>query len=395
MELDPFDYAFHEDPYPTYRWLRDHEPVHHNPRLGLWALSRFRDVLDASLDHATFSSARGTLAHDLDPAILEATPLMIFMDPPRQVRLRKLVSRAFTPAAVAALAPAIRSLAVQLVDELREAGGGDFVHTLAAVLPLEVISTMLGVPDADRTQVRQWSDLGLERDEGSPMPPPRAIEAMGRTAAYFVAMIDERRRRPGDDLLSRLLEAEIADDDGRPTRLTPGEILGFMTLLSGAGNETVTKLLGNAAVLLARHPDARAGLVADPARIPGAIEECLRYWPPSQYQGRHLTRDVTLHGVTIPAGSRVLLLTGAACRDEREFPDADAFRTDRPVPIQLAFGHGAHKCLGAALARLEARIALEEWLARVPSWEVDDAGLVRVHMTSVMGFAKVPVRIAA
>ncbi|HSJ98168.1 MAG TPA: cytochrome P450, partial [Myxococcota bacterium] len=223
----------------------------------------------------------------------------------------------------------------------------------------------------------------------------RALEAMGRTTAYFVELIAERRRRPGDDLLARLLDAEVADDDGRPTRLSPGEILGFVTLLSGAGNETVTKLLGNAAVLLARHPEARAALVEDPTRIPGAIEECLRYWPPSQYQGRHLTRAVTLHGVTIPAGARVLLLTGAACRDEREFPDADAFRIDRPVPIQLAFGHGAHKCLGAALARLEARVALEEWLARVPVWEVDDAGLVRVHMTSVMGFARVPVRIAA
>ena len=395
MELDPFDYAFQDDPYPTYRWLRDHEPVHHSPRLGLWALSRFRDVLEASLDHATFSSARGTLAHDMDPALLAAVPMMIFLDPPRQTRLRKLVSRAFTPAAVAALEPAIRRLAARLVQDLREAGGGDFVHGLAAVLPLEVISTMLGVPEADRPQVRRWTDLGLERDEGSALPPPRSIEAMASNRAYFVELIAERRRRPGDDLLSRLLEAEVADEDGRPTRLGDGEILGFVTLLSGAGNETVTKLLGNAAVLLARHPAARAALVADPGLIPGAVEECLRYWPPSQYQGRHLLRDVTRHGVTIPAGSRVLLLTGAACRDPREFPDADAFRIDRAIPIQLAFGHGAHKCLGAALARLEARVALEEWLARVPAWEVDDAGLARVHMTSVMGFSRVPVRIAA
>jgi cytochrome P450 len=395
VELDPFDHAFQDDPYPAYRWLRDHEPVHHSPRLDLWALSRFRDVLDASLDHATFSSARGTLTHDMDPKRLAAVPMMIFLDPPRQTRLRKLVSRAFTPAAVAALEPGVRALAASLAEELREAGGGDFVQALAAVLPLEVISTLLGVPAADRAQVRRWTDLGLERDERSPLPPPRALEAMGRTSAYFQELVAERRRRPGDDLLSRLLDAEVADDGGRPTRLTDGEILGFVTLLSGAGNETVTKLLGNAAVLLARHPEARAALVADPGRIPAAIEECLRYWPPSQYQGRCLHRDVTLHGVTIPAGARVLLLTGAACRDEREFPEADAFRIDRPIPIQLAFGHGAHKCLGAALARLEARVALEEWLARVPAWEVDDAGLARVHMTSVMGFARVPVRIAA
>lgn len=345
-------------------------------RGSAWALSRFHDALD----HATFSSARGTLTHDVDP--------------PRQTRLRKLVSRAFTPAAVAALEPAIRALAVRLVEELR-AGGGDFVQQLAAVLPLAVISTMLGVPPADRPQVRRWTDLGLERDEDSPLPPPCAMEAMGHNAAYFRDLIAARRRRPGDDLLSRLLDAEVADDDGRPTRLSDGEILGFVVLLSGAGNETVTKLLGNAAVLLARHPQARAALCAEPRRIPAAVEECLRYWPPSQYQGRHLTRDVTLHGVTIPAGSRVLLLTGAACRDEREFPDADAFRIDRSIPIQLAFGHGARKCPGAALARLEARVALEEWLARVPGWEVDDDGLARVHMTSVMGFARMPVRIAA
>jgi cytochrome P450 len=392
MELDPFAWSFQEDPYPVYRWLRDHTPVYHNGRADFFALSRFRDVLDASLDPATFSSARGTLVHDLDPALLEAVPMMIFMDPPRQTRLRKLVSRAFTPRAVAALEPAIRALAARLAEAARAAGGCEFVGEFAAVLPVEVISELLGVPAADHAQVRQWTDHSLERDPDTTALPARALEANAKLFAYFRELVAERRRRPGPDLVSGLLTAEVAGDDGKRERLGDAEIVGFAGLLSGAGNETVSKLLANAIVLLARHPAVRAGLARDPRGIPATVEECLRYWPPSQYQGRSLTRDVTLHGVAMPKEARVLLLTGAACRDEREFPDADRFDPDRAIPIQLALGHGVHKCLGAALARLEARVALEEWIARVPLWEVDEAGLERVHMSSVMGFAKVPLR---
>ena len=392
-ELDPYAYAFHEDPYPTYRWLRDHAPAHHNERLGFYALSRWRDVLDASLDPTTYSSARGTLVQDIDPALLEAMPMMIFMDPPRQTRLRKLVGKVFTPRAMAALEPAIRALAVRLIEPLVEAGRCEFVSAFAGVLPIETISTLLGVPAADRQMVREWTDASLTRDPDSPALPRAALEAHAHMRAYFSELVAERRRRPGDDLVSGLLGAEIErDDGGGRTRLSDGEIIGFTGLLSGAGNETVTKLLGNAMVLLARHPEAREALARAPRRIPGAVEEALRYWPPSQYQGRSLTRDVELHGEKLPRGARVLLLTGSACRDEREFPDADRFDIAREIPLQLAFGHGVHKCLGAALARLESRVSLEEWLARVPRWEVDDAGLERVHMTSVMGFAKVPLR---
>jgi len=387
MQLDPYSYAFHEDPYPTYRWLRDHAPVYRNERLGFYALSRWRDVLEASLDPATYSSARGTLLQDVDPQLLEAVPMMIWMDPPRQTRLRKLVGKVFTPRAMAALEPEIRALAVRLVEAQRERGGCEFVSAFAGVLPIEVISTLLGVPPADRERVREWTDASLTRDPDTPALPPAALEAYEHIRAYFTALVSERRKRPGEDLVSGLLTAEIEGE-----RLTDGEILGFTGLLSGAGNETVTKLLGNAIVLLARNPEARETLVRSPQRIPDAIEEALRYWPPSQYQGRSLTRDVELHGERLPRGSRVLLLTGSACRDEREFPDADRFDMDRKIPVQLAFGHGVHKCLGAALARLEARVSLEEWLARIPVWEVDEAGLEHVHMTSVMGFARVPLR---
>jgi cytochrome P450 len=390
MELDPYCYAFHEDPYPTYRWLRDEAPLYHNERLGFYALSRFRDVVEASLDHATYSSAYGTLVHDIDPKLLEAIPMMIFMDPPRQSRLRKLVSRAFTPHAVARLEPSIRALAARLLDELRGRGGCEFVHDFAAVLPVEVISTLLGVPERDRTTLRQWTDDSLARDPDTPALPQRALEAHARMSAYFTALVAERRRQPGEDLVSGLIAAELPDDDGHATRLTDPEIIGFAGLLSGAGNETVTKLLGNAVVLLARHPGPRSALANDPSGLPSAIEECLRYWPPSQYQGRKTLRDVSWHGTVIPKGSRLLLLTGAACRDEREFPDADRFDVARAIAIQLALGHGVHKCLGAALARLEARVSLETLLAQIPEWSIDESRCTRVHMTSVMGFASVP-----
>jgi len=393
MELDPYSYAFHEDPYPTYQWLRDHAPIYRNERLGFYALSRWRDVLEASLDPATYSSARGTLLEDVDRQLLEAVPMMIFMDPPRQTRLRKLVGKVFTPRATAALEPEIRALAVRLIEVHRERGHCEFVSAFAGVLPIEVISTLLGVPPADRQMVREWTDASLTRDPDTPELPPAALEAHAHIQAYFTALVSERRKRPGEDLVSGLLTAEIEREDGSGReRLTDGEILGFVGLLSGAGNETVTKLLGNAIVLLGRDSDARETLVRAPHRIPDAIEEALRYWPPSQYQGRSLTRDVEIHGEALPRGARVLLLTGSACRDEREFPEADRFDLDRKISVQLAFGHGVHKCLGAALARLEARVSLEEWLARIPAWEVEEAGLERFHMTSVMGFANVPLR---
>ena len=390
MELDPYSYAFHEDPYPTYRWLRDESPLYHNERLGFYALSRFRDVVEASLDHATYSSAHGTLVEDIDPRLLEASPMMIFMDPPRQSRLRKLVSRAFTPNAITRLEPSIQMLASQLLDSIHSGGGCDFVRDFAAVLPMEVISTLLGVPDADRRLVRGFTDDTLQRDPDTPVLPQRALDAHVAMHAYFADLVADRRRRPGDDLVSGLIAAELPDESGAPTRLTDPEIIGFAGLLSGAGNETVTKLLGNAVVLLARHPDVRRALARDPAGIPAAIEECLRYWPPSQYQGRKTTRDALWHGHVVPQGARVLLLTGAACRDEREFPEADRFDVSRPIAIQLALGHGVHKCLGAALARLEGRVALEALLARIPEWSIDEARCERVHMTSVMGFASVP-----
>jgi cytochrome P450 len=389
MELNPFSWDFHADPYPTYRWLRDHAPVYRNDALDFFALSRWDDVLAASLEHDVYSSARGTVL-EMDRAMIEGFPIIIFMDPPRQTRLRRLVSKAFTPARIAALEPFIRRTAAALLDAIRDAGRCDFIADFAARLPIAVISALIGVPDADRDMIREWTDESLSRDADSPRIPARALAASARLGQYFYALATEKRTRPRDDMISLLARAELPDERGERQRLTDAELVGFCTLLSAAGNETVTKLLGNAVVLLARHPAQRRQLVEDPRRIPNAVEECLRYWPPSQYQGRTLTRDVTLHGVTMPRDAFVLLLTGSACRDERQFPDADRFDIARDVPLQLAFGHGAHKCLGAALARLEGRIALEELHARIPEYAIDESACTRVHMSNVHGFASVP-----
>src|SRR5262245_449146 len=360
-ELNPFSYAFHEDPYPTYRWLRDERPVYRNERLGFWALSRYHDVVEASRDWATYSSAEGTTLERLDPRMGEYLPMMIFMDPPRQTRLRALVSKVFTPRRVAELEPFIRETARRYLAPLAERGGGDFVRQFSALLPMDVIFTLLGVPSQDRNALRERMDESLHRDPDNPAIPPSAVKAMAEQGRYWFEFVASRRRRPQDDLVSHLIAAEIPNADGTPERLTDAEVSGFLNLLGGAGTETVTKLLGNAIVLFARHPGEYRKLLDDAGRIPNAVEEVLRYTSPSQYQGRTLMRDVELHGQTLPQGDRVLLLTASANRDERAFPEPDRFDVERQQLVPLGFGYGVHSCLGAAVARLESRIALEEF----------------------------------
>ena len=391
MELSPFSYEFHENPYPTYKWLRDHAPVYRNDELDFYALSRYRDVFDATVDHETYSSAKGTVL-EIDPKMVEMFPIILFMDPPRHTRLRKLVSHAFTPRRIAALEPIIRALAQDYLDRIVERGSCDFVRDFGALLPIEVISTLVGVPTGDRTTVRELTDAALHREPDRPEFPESALAANSELVRYFFDLIADRRTHPRDDMTSLLLEAEVENEQGVKERLTDFEVVAFCNLLSAAGNETVTKLLGNAVVLLSRHPEQRRKLVAQPGRIPDAVEEILRYWPPAQYSARTLMRDVSLHGVTMPRDARVLLLTGSACRDEREFAGPDVFDSDRRNDIQLAFGYGLHRCLGASLARLESRVSLEELHARIPEYEVDESGLERVHMSNVHGFASVPMR---
>jgi cytochrome P450 len=345
-------------------------------------------VLEASQQPLLYSSAEGTTIESLDTQAL--LPMMIFMDPPAHDVQRKLVSRAFTPRAISELEPFVRKTAIDCLDPLRERGGGDFVEEFSAVLPMNVIMELLGVPPADRNTLRHWMDAMLDRLEEPPYFPDHAIEAMSKIGEYWESLLKEKRAHPDGGFISKLCDAEVVDDDGNPARLTDREVLGFASLIGSAGTETLTKLLANAVVLFHRHPSEWQKLLDDPAKIPGAVEETLRYWAPSQYQGRVLTDDVTAHGITMPKGSRVLLLTGAANRDEREYADADRFDIERPSHVAVGFGYGLHFCLGAALARLEGRVGLEEFAARFPRYEIDESKARRVHMSNVHGYASVP-----
>jgi cytochrome P450 len=385
----PFSYAVQEDPYPTYRRLRDEAPCYHNPEIGFWALSRFDDVWDATLDWQTFSSRAGP---QIERPMKPDDPSMSFigMDPPRQTRFRNVVSRRFTPRAISLLEDEVRRVARRHADRLPP-GGCDVLQELAAKIPMDVISAMLGIPEGTRDDIRVWANDTLERDPDDPRPPARALEAMGKIQACLRELVAARRADPRDDMISDLVHAEIDEGAGKRP-LTELEILAYIQLLAAAGNETTTKLIGNAVVLLWRHPAQRDLLWKEPARIPQAIEEVLRYEAPSQYQGRITTRPTTWHGKTIPEGERVILVTGAACRDEREFERPDAFDVTRAPERQLYFGYGQHICIGKSLARLEARIALEEIAERFPRYEVVEEGLVRTHQSHVRGYAHVPIK---
>ena len=391
MELNPFSPEFQNDPYPVYRHLRDEEPCYHNPRLGFYALTRYADVVDASQQPLLYSSAKGTMVEKLDTSGL--LPMMIFMDPPGHDVHRRLVSRAFTSRSVAALEPFVRATARGYLEPLRAKGGGDFVEEYSALLPMDVIMELLGVPGADRNQLRKWLDAGLERLEEPPYIGHDAVEAMAQAHVYWSGLLAEKRTHPDESLMSRLCEAELTEG-GETTRLDDDEVLGFCGLIGAAGTETLTKLLANAAVLFRRFPSQWELLVDDPGLAPAAVEEILRYWAPSQYQGRSLTEKVSVHGVTMPAGARVLLVTGAANRDEREYEDPDNFDIRRAAHLAAGFGHGLHFCLGAALARLEGRVGLEEFSAAFPGYEVDESKARRVHQSNVHGYASVPFAVA-
>ncbi|GFG51295.1 cytochrome P450 [Mycolicibacterium agri] len=393
MVFDPFSVDFFDAPYETYRRMRDEAPVYYNEKYDFWALTRYEDVAAAIRDHETFSSAKGVTldqvkAKDSQPV---GVKIIISLDPPEHERMRKLVNRVFTPRAVASLESMVQATIDRYVSQLDPSF--DAVADFAALFPVEIITSMLGVPAQDRQQLRLWLDTSLEREPGSMSTTPEGMEAVMKSAAYYYELIQERRKKPQDDMISRLIEAEVVED-GEARRLDDIEITGFCTMLGGAGAETVTKLVGNAVVVFADNPDQWQKLLDDRSKIPAAFEELLRYEGPSQYQIRTTTRDITLHGTTIPEGDPVLLINGAASRDERFFPDPDRFDIDRErkVGYNLNFGYGIHSCLGAALARMEGRLALNTLLDLIPRYEIDRSGLKRVHMTNVCGWANVPVR---
>ena len=300
----------------------------------------------------------------------------------------------FTPRAVQSLEPMVREVIAGLADDLSTRDHFDAVADFSGPFPVEIISRILGVPPQERQQIRHWLDAILTREPGSAAVTEAGMKAGLEAGVYFYELAKEKRANPGDDMLSRLTQVTVERDDGQQTGLDDAEIAGFATLLGGAGAETVTKLVGNAFVLFHRNRDQWAKVLDDPARVSNAVEEILRYWPPSQYQGRYSLRDSEWRGVTLPAGFPVLLLTGAATRDERAFEEPDRFDVERAPKHALGFGLGIHSCLGAALARMESRIAIEEALRRWPDFEVDEDGLRRVQMSNVAGYSNVPVRVS-
>jgi cytochrome P450 len=385
IRYDPFDASIIDDPYPTYRLLRDEEPVYHAAESDTWVLSRHDDVQTALLDHDNYSSVDGVFPRPPGSDFMQSfLPMMVLMDPPRHNQLRALVSRAFTPRRIAALNDSIEQLAQDLVEHL-DGGSADFVADFAGVLPTMVIADLLGIPREDRDRFRRWSGLLVEADPTHGRTAD-ALSAMASMYSYFTDFLADRRRSPRQDLMSALVSAEI---DG--VRLTDEELLGFCALLLLAGTETTSNLIGNAAVVLAQHPDSRHRLAGDHTLLGPAIEELLRYDSPVQGLCRTVTRDVTLHNTTMSRGESVLLLFGSANRDERVFPDPDVFDIDRKPEHQVAFGKGIHFCLGASLARMEARIALTALLQRVPNWEVDLDSARRLRSGPIRGFASLPI----
>jgi cytochrome P450 len=386
---DPFDVDIDTEPYQVWRKMRDDAPLYRNDRYDFWALSRFADVHAAHTDHQTFSSSHGTVLELMDVDLSEQK-MIIFMDPPEHDTLRALVSRAFTPRRVSALEDRIREVCRDLLDPQMGGSGFDYVGRFAQQLPSTIISMLLGVPESEREEVRQHIDAVFHIEPGVGMINDVSFAAQLWLYEYITSALEDRRRRPRDDLFTGLVEAEIPGENGA-RRLTNDEAAAFGNLLVSAGTETVARLLGWAAVTLPIYPDQRRMLAEDPGLIPAAVEELLRYEAPSPVQGRFTSRDVELHGTVVPKDSKVLLLTGSANRDERRYPDPDRFDITRDQSGHVSFGFGIHFCLGAALARLEGRIGLEETLARFPEWHVDYDNAVRQHTSTVRGWSTVPV----
>jgi cytochrome P450 len=392
--FDPFSEEFFNSPYETYRQMRADAPVYYSQEYDFYALTRHEDVAAAFKDHETYSSAYGVDLAQVRTGQVAEHGSIIAMDPPAHRRMRGLLNKVFTPRAIQAFRP----LVTESIDKHLSAvnpDGFDFVQDFSALFPVDVMTTLQGVPEQDRQQIRLWIDDLLHRETGQVEASEHGIKSAIDMSIYYYRLIKQRRENLGDDLLSKLIQSEIERDDGELTPLSNLEITEFATLLGGAGAETVTKLLGNAAVGFARNPDQWQKLLDDRGKIPLAVEELLRYEAPSQYNVRRSMREVTLHGVTIPAGKPVFLVGASANRDPLAWNDPDAFdiERDRTQSQNLGLGYGIHSCLGAALARLESVIALERMLDFMSRYEVDWAGCKRVNMQNVAGWGNVPVRV--
>jgi cytochrome P450 len=385
---DPYDVDINADPYPTFRRLRDEAPVYYNERYDVWALSRHSDVEQGLVNWQTFSSSRGDILEIVQSGMELPSGVVLFEDPPLHTMHRGLMSRVFTPRRMNALEEQVRQFCAACLDPLVGGDRFDFVADLGAEMPMKVIGMLLGIPDADQTVVRDKSDAFLRTEAGQPMELQQDAIANGE---IFGEYVDWRATHPSDDLMTALLNAEFEDESGTMRTLTRDEVLTYTQVLAGAGNETTGRLIGWIGKVLAEHPDQRRELVEDRSLIPNTIEELLRFEPTGPHVARYVTRDAEYYGQTVPAGSAMLLLVGSANRDERRYDDPDRFDIHRDLGQHLTFGYGLHFCLGAALARLEGRVALDEVLNRFPEWEVDHDNARLAPTSTVRGWDAMPV----
>jgi cytochrome P450 len=388
---DPYDFEIDSDPYPVWRRLRDEAPLYYNEKYDFYALSRFEDVERGHLDWETYRSGKGSVLEIIRANIEIPSGVILFEDPPEHHLHRGLLSRVFTPRRMDALEPKVREFCKRCLDPLVGSERFDFIADLGAQMPMRVIGYLLGIPEQDQQAIRDRLDEGLRIEEGQEVSFQDADLASGD---LFADYLDWRVDHPSDDLMTQLLTAEFEDETGTTRTLTREEVLTYVNLLAGAGNETTTRLIGWTGKLLSEHPDQRRQLAEDRSLIPNAIEEILRYEAPSPVQARSVARDVEHHGQTVAEGSIMVLLNGSANRDERRFDDPDRFDIHRSIGRHLSFGYGIHLCLGAALARLEGRVALDEVLSRFPDWEVDYVNAVQARTSTVRGWESLPAHIS-
>ncbi len=387
---DPYDLDLQRDPYPVFRRMREEAPLYYNEQHDFFAVSRFDDVEAVLKDPVHFSSARGNILELIKIDMDLPSGVFIFEDPPLHTAHRGVLSRVFTPKKMNALEPQIREVCAEVLDPLVGSDRFDFVLDLGARLPMRVIGMLLGIPVNDQEDVRRRKDDTLRREPGQP---GEFSEDQFADAAFFEEYIDWRREHPSDDLMTQLISAEFEDETGKVRCLTRDELLIFVNVLATAGNETTNRVIGHLGRILAEHPGQRRELVEDRSLIPNAVEEILRFEPPALQACRYLPEDVKIQGQTVPAGSTLMVLLASANRDDRAFPpDGDVFDIHRKISHHLTFGYGIHFCLGAALARLEGRIAIDEILSRFPEWDVDWEH-AQLDSSQVRGWSTLPVHL--
>ena len=394
LRYDPYAYEIDADPHPVWKRMRDEVPLYRNDEYEFWALSRYEDVAAGLVDWERYSSARGTVLELIRSGVAIPPGSILFEDPPMHDAHRALLARLFTPRRIAEIEPQVRAFCARTLDPLRDGDRIDFIADLGSQMPMRVIGMLLGIPEEDQEEIRDQIDAGLDLTEGKSSS--SSLEGgITFSSSRYGDYIEWRRKNPSDDLMTELLNARFVDDEGVERTLRDEELLAYIGLLAGAGNETTTRLIGWTGFLLDRFPDQRRLVADDPSLVPSAIEEILRYEAPSPVQARVVMQDVELYGTTVSEGSTLLLLNGAANRDEREFDDPDVLDVRRSNNRHLSFGLGIHFCLGASLARLEGCIALEEVLARWPEWTIDHEAAQMARTSTVRGWKKLPAHVQA